>query len=53
MPIRIDQILLPFLETMHADLKRRSYDESGEQKEETLERVNELKRLIDLIRGVL
>ena len=43
----LNSILLTFLKTMLADLKRRSYDESGEQKEETLQRVEQLKTLIN------
>ena len=43
---KLDAILLEFLQTMLSDLKRRSYDESGEQKAETLGRVETLKNLI-------
>jgi hypothetical protein len=35
---------------MRDDIKRRSFDESGEQKNETLERFEELKKLIDEIK---
>ena len=43
---QINFIILEFLETMMSDLKRRSFDETGEQRAETLERVETLKQLI-------
>ena len=42
----LKQVLLEFLKTMCDDLKRRSLDESGEQREETEQRIAQLKELI-------
>jgi hypothetical protein len=47
----IKQVLITFLETMRDDLKRRSFDESGEQKAETEGRIEELKALIEKLKG--
>lgn len=47
----VKDVLIEFLKTMLEDLKRRSYDESGEQKIETLGRINELRVLIDELKG--
>ena len=48
--IELKYILLKFLKTMAEDLKRRSYDESGEQKDETIERIDTINELIGKIK---
>jgi hypothetical protein len=50
---KINKILYELMVIVQADMMRRSYDESGEQKQETLERIDELKQLIKNIRGDL
>ena len=42
----LKMILLELLIEMKSDLKRRSYDEEGEKKQETVERVEALHQLI-------
>ena len=49
----IKSIVLEFLEVMREDLKRRSYDETGEQKIETLERLETLRRLTKELRETI
>ena len=49
-PVSLQNILIEFLETMRDDLRRRSFDESGEQQEETLGRLEILRRLTKEIR---
>lgn len=48
---KLDYILIDFLQIMLDDLRRRSFDESGEQKQETLERVETLRELIKEIKN--
>jgi hypothetical protein len=49
----VKEVLIEFLRTMVEDLKRRSFDESGEQKAETLGRINQLQDLIKELEGDL
>lgn len=46
----INQILITLIKTMIEDLKRRSYDESGEQKAETEQRIDTLIDLLNELR---
>lgn len=46
-PTPLKPIIVEFLKTMLEDLKRRSYDEAGDQKMETLQRVGQLQSLIN------
>lgn len=48
-PEHIKYVLIRFLKTMADDLKRRSFDEEGEQRSETEGRIEELKELIEQI----
>ena len=43
----LKSIIREFLKTMADDLKRRSFDETGEQREETEQRLETLKTLIE------
>jgi hypothetical protein len=45
----LSSVVLEFLRTMAQDLKRISYEESGEQKAETEQRIETLKELIKTI----
>lgn len=47
----VKQVLLEFLKTMRLDLIRRAWDESGEQRAETLERASQLYDLILELEG--
>lgn len=47
----ISEVLLEFLNTMRSDLRRRSFDETGEQKAETEQRIETLKDLIKKIKS--
>ena len=45
-------IILELLEVLREDIKRRSFDESGEQKNETLGRLEVLRRLSKELRAL-
>lgn len=45
----IKQVLIKLLRIMREDLKRRSYDEDGEQREETFQRIETLTELINTL----
>ena len=47
----VSEVLIRFLTEMAQDLKRRSFDESGEQKMETLDRAAQLTALAKELKG--